>query len=170
MSHTRKLNDGLSEKIALAYDQCGLKISDFIYETEGIEYKACKFKLNGLNIICRTSKITPKKVGQFVTFWKRNKAGITTPFEDSDQIDFYLINVIKNDRIGQFLFPKSILIEKRIITTTSKDGKLGFRVYPAWDAATNKQAKKTQTWQLKYFIEYENKVDLENVSKLFQRV
>jgi len=99
-------------------------------------------------IICRSSKTTPKKVGQFVTFWKRNIKGITGPYSETNKIDFYVINVKSGNRFGQFVFPKSELINKEIIRTEGKDGKRGFRVYPKWDTPKNKQAEKTQKWQV----------------------
>ncbi|MFK7786205.1 MAG: MepB family protein [Crocinitomicaceae bacterium] len=150
------------------YDKCSLEISHFKKEREGAEYSACQFELNGSKVICRTSKITPKKVGQFVTFWKRSTEGITEPFKESDQIDFYVINATSKNRFGQFVFPKSVLIEKGILSTETKDGKRGFRVYPVWDEAQNKQAIKTQKWQLKYFFEMNLSTDLTKVSELYE--
>ncbi|MFK7775532.1 MAG: MepB family protein [Saprospiraceae bacterium] len=168
MLKTENLNSELSTIKKIAYNHCSLLISDYKNDVEGKEYKACQFKLNELSIICRNGKITPKKIGQFVTFWKRNKNGITEPFKASDQFDFYLINVNKNHRLGQFIFPKSTLIKKGIISTSKKDGKRGFRVYPIWDTTNNQQAEKTQQWQLNYFVEYNDKVNLEFVKKLFE--
>ena len=169
MSKTKILNSVLRKIKVIAYDQCNLLISDFTNELESSAYKACQFKLNELNIICRTSKITPKKIGQFVTFWKRNKYNITEPYQATDSIDFYLINVIKDQRIGQFIFPKSILISKGILSTPKKDGKRGFRVYPIWDKPSNNQATKTQQWQLDYFVEYNEATDLKFLTELFNR-
>lgn len=150
------------------YDKCSLEISDFKNEHEGKEYHACQFKLNEMKIVCRSSKITPKKVGQFVTFWKRNKKGITEPFNENDNVDFYVINASSGDNLGQFVFPKSILINKGIISTTNKDGKRGFRVYPKWDKTENKQAVKTQSWQLDYFYEINRLTDLKIVLALYE--
>ncbi len=151
------------------YDRCGFQISKMNKELEGTEYDACQFELNGMKIISRSSKITPKKVGQFVTFWKRNKKGITEPFSEIDRIDFYVINVKTENNFGQFVFPKYELINKGIISTEKKDGKRGFRVYPKWDNAENKQAKKTQEWQLKYFYEIDKLTDLSFVKELYQK-
>lgn len=151
----------------IAYDKCALQITEFIIEPEGKVYKACKFKLNELNIICRNAKITPKKIGQFVTFWRRNKNGITEPYHERDSIDFYVVNVTKEDRIGQFVFPKSILIENKIMSTVEKEGKRGFRVYPKWDIVISKQAGQTQKWQSKYFIEFDESVNLDFFKKLY---
>lgn len=162
------MNSNLKKIDREIYAQCSLQISDLKKEPEGKEYDACQFKLNGMNIICRSSKITPKKIGQFVTFWKRNNNGITEPFNENDEIDYYVINVNSENNLGQFVFPKSELINKGIIATKLKDGKRGFRVYPIWDKAENKQAKKTQKWQLNYFYEINNSTDLNKVSELYK--
>lgn len=156
----------LSDIKTQVYDPCSFTISDFKTEAESQEYHACQFKLNGLNILSRSAKITPKKVGQFVTFWKRNAKGIIEPFNASDQIDFYVINASSEDKLGQFVFPKSVLLKKGIISTDKKEGKRGFRVYPAWDIPTNKQAERTQKWQLNYFYEMGGELDLEKVKAL----
>ena len=162
-----QMNNNLNIIKSKIYDKCELKIFDFKIETESTEYDACQFELNGKKIICRSSKITPKKVGQFVTFWKRNEKGITEPFSETDQIDFYVINVKTENNFGQFVFPKSELINKGIITTNKKDGKRGFRVYPKWNKTTNKQAEKTQKWQLNYFYEINEKTDFKRVQELY---
>jgi hypothetical protein len=39
------------------------------------------------------------------------------------------------------------------VQTSKKEGKRAIRVYPPWDQANNVQAKKTQKWQLDYFLE-----------------
>lgn len=168
MNKTEILNRNLIEMKTEIYDKVGFQISKMNNELEGTEYDACQFELNGMKIISRSSKITPKKIGQFVTFWKRNKEGITEPFSETDQIDFYVINVKTKNNFGQFVFPKSELISKGIISTEKKDGKRGFRVYPKWDNTENKQAKKTQEWQLKYFYEINNFTNLKIVKKLYK--
>lgn len=150
------------------YDKLNYNIFELITEKESQEYEACNFKLDNKNIICRTSKITPKKIGQFVTFWKRNKDGITEPFFETDIFDYYVINVQTENKMGQFVIPKSVLIEKGIISTSKKEGKRGFRVYPIWDKTINKQAVLTQQWQLNYFFEINDDLDLSFVKKLYQ--
>ncbi len=149
------------------YQRCDLNLTDYKLEAEGHDYEAFRFKLNNLLIIGRTAKITPKKIGQFVTCWKRNDQGITEPFSESDEIDFYSITVKKDNRMGQFVIPKSALIQHKIISTKRTDGKRGFRVYPKWDHPTSNQAIKTQAWQLKYFYEIDDSMDLQKVSNLF---
>lgn len=135
------------EEIRLKFCQkIGLKLTNLIEEDEGKEYKALRFKLNNFNIVYRNAKITPKKSGLFVTFWKRNQNNITIPFDENDDIDFYIINIKKENFSGMFIMPKNILIEKGIISTNKKEGKKGFRVYPNCDVESNKQAKNTQAW------------------------
>ncbi len=150
------------------YDKCALEVSDLRTGTESKEYAACRFKLNGLHIISRNSKITPKRVGQFVTFWKRNENGIIEPFYENDLIDFYVVNTRTEDKFGQFVFPKSVLIQKGIISTVKKEGKRGFRVYPNWDMVNNNQAERTQKWQLDYFYEISKSTALTKVLKLYE--
>ncbi len=153
----------------LIYDKCDFQISNFLIEEESQEYHACQFNLNDKKIIFRKAKITPTKTGQFVTFWKRNKNGPIQPFEMTDKVDFFVINVHKNDSIGQFVFPKSVLCKKGVISTDVKEGKRAFRVYPPWDITTSKQAINTQKWQLNYFLELNasKPIDLNRAKKLY---
>lgn len=73
--------------------------------------------------------------------------------------------------MGQFVFPKSVLADKGIITRKGKEGKRGIRVYSPWDIVTNKQAEKTQTWQTKYFlsIKKDNSTDLDLARKIISK-
>ena len=151
------------------YDVCGLLISNFKIESESKEYDACRFDLNGFKIVSRNAKRTPKKVGQFVTFWKRNSSGIIEPLNETDSIDFYIITIQTENRMGQFVFPKSLLIRKGIISTNEKEGKRGFRVYTSWDNVKSKQAENTQKWQQSYFYEIGKETDFEKVNKLFSQ-
>lgn len=151
------------------YDKCALEISNYKIEQESSEYNACRFQLNGQTILSRNAKITPKKVGQFVTFWKRNRNGSIEPFSQNDQIDFYIVNVRTDSEFGQFVFPQSVLIKKGIITTEKKEGKRAFRVYPTWDKPKSKQAEQTQKWQLNYFYLINHSTELQNVRELYNQ-
>ena len=135
------------------YAPCLFECSFPLVEAESSEYGACAFTLNGLSVLFRTAKITPTKVGQFVSVWKRIPGDTTRPCDESDNIDFFVINVRMGNHFGQFVFPKSILLEKDIMSQNSKGGKRGARVYPPWDLTTNKQAIQTQKWQLNYFLD-----------------
>ncbi len=155
----------------LVYNKCGFVLKNLKLHPESVEYSACTFELNGLKIEHRISKITPTKTGQFVTIWKRNKNGITEPFDVLDDFDFVIITSKSSDNFGQFIFSKSVLANKGIISQNGKEGKRGIRVYPSWDTVTNKQAEKTQSWQTKYFFEIknDNRTDLDLFEKLFNK-
>ena len=49
-----------------------------------------------------------------------------------------------------------------------REGKRGFRVYPIWDITISKQAISTQKWQLEYFYELNDTLDLKRVKSLYQ--
>ncbi len=149
------------------YNKCNLEISNIKIEKESKEYHACQYNLNDMFLISRNSKITPKKMGQFVTFWKRTKIGPITPFNESDKFDFYEVNVCNENNFGQFIFPKTILIKKGIISTKIKEGKRTFRVYSKWDKVLNKQAFSTQKWQIDYFYDINSSTDIQKISELF---
>ena len=157
----------IKEKV---YDKCSLEITGLYHETEGTKYDACQFQINGKRIICRSSKITPKKTGQFVTFWKRDSDGITEPYSQNDDIDYYVINSRTEEHLGQFVIPTEVLINKGIIRTNKKEGKRGFRVYTKWDKPQSKQAIKTQEWQLDYFYQITDKTDYNRVKELYSMV
>ena len=151
------------------YDTCGFALTNLKLNSESVEYSACSFELNGKTVEYRASKITPTKTGQFVTIWKRNIDGVTAPFDISDGIDFIIITSKCNNHLGQFVFPKSVLVDKGIISQNGKGGKRGMRVYPPWNITTNKQAEKTQSWQINYFVTIKNDdtTDLDVMRKWF---
>ena len=168
-----KENPLTSELLAikeLVYDNCNFEFSNLIIDSESAEYQASSVKLNSFEIIHRFSKITPTKIGQFVTIWKRNNEGITAPFDVSDNFDFIIITSKSDKNLGQFVFPKAVLLEKGIISNNNTSGKRGIRVYPPWDIPTSKQAEKTQLWQTKYFYSInKDAFDIELVKKLFTK-
>ena len=151
----------------LVYDVCSFDCSEPQPEKESQEYEAFDFKIGESQIKFRSAKITPTKTGQFVTLWKRNISGIIEPFDYNDEIDFVIVSVQKEDLLGQFIFPKDILLKKGIFTTPTKEGIRATRVYPPWDETTSKQAQKTQQWQLDYFLSISDKTDLNRAKFLF---
>lgn len=138
----------------LIYKPSGLTLKNLKIDDESDEYGACEFTLNNHFIKFRVGKITPTKVGQFVTFWKRIGKGPIQPYDVNDPFDFLVVNAHAENHFGQFVFPKAVLSEKGIISSGDREGKRAMRIYPSWDRAENSQAKKTQAWQLKYFIEF----------------
>ncbi|NIX75993.1 MepB family protein [Microvirga terricola] len=146
------LPQDLLAAIALVYEPNGFSCSPPRAEPESLDYGACAIELSGRALWFRVSKITPTKIGQFVTLWKRSGQGPIQPFDTSDPIDLFVISCRQDQRLGQFVFPKSVLCERDIVSRDGKGGKRGMRVYPPWDRPTNRQALKTQHWQLDYFL------------------
>ena len=122
-------------------------------EDEGASYGAYSCEVNGCKIRFRVAKITPKKVGHFVTLWKRVGNGPIQPYDISDDVDFFVISTRHGAHLGHFVFPKNLLREKNIFSLNGHGGKRGIRVYPPWDKPMSAQAQKTQLWQHKYFLE-----------------
>ncbi len=166
------LPDDISLIQAAIFKHCGLEISKIEAEKESAEYCAYTFDLNHLKIKFRVAKITPTKIGQFVTLWQRSPKGPIAPFHIKDKIDFFLVFAKKENYSGIFIFPKTVLHQQGIISDDKKEGKRAMRVYPPWDKAENKQAIKTQAWQLHYFLEIPaNKtVDQRKAKALFNSV
>lgn len=75
------------------------------------------------------------------------------PYDMADPIDFFIISVRNTTSLGQFIFPMNVLHKHGFISKDGIGGKRAMRLYAPWDITDNHQAKKTQSWQLKYFLE-----------------
>lgn len=151
----------------LAYESIGLVYKNLEQEPESQDYDACVFEINNKIVNFRTAKVTPTKLGQFVTFWKRNNSGIIIPYDMADPLDLFVVSVRSGNNFGQFVFPKGVLCQKGFISKDKTGGKRAMRVYPPWDITKNDQAKKTQTWQLLYFCKIQPNLDMVSIGKLF---
>ena len=151
----------------LAYEPNGFSCDEIVQETESQEYGACTFKMNDKIIKFRVAKITPTKIGQFVTLWKRIAMGPIMPYDVTDAVDLFIVSVRNAHNFGQFIFPKDVLWQKGFVSKDGKGGKRAMRVYPPWNAASSLQAEKTQAWQLLYFIEIRPIIDMAKVKELF---
>lgn len=138
-------------------------ISQFKAEKESREYQACSFILQDRKCFGRLAKQTPKKIGQFVTFWKREPLHDIEPFHEEDEFDYLLIVVKHQNKTGVFVFSKDELVVRNVLSTDQKEGKRGFRVYPSWDEPTSKQALKTQEWQVEHFYLLNDEFSFEGV-------
>ena len=136
----------------IIYNHHGLKFKNFSPEDESSEYYAHTFTIKDKKGLFRIAKKTPTKAGWFVTIWKRGSDNIIAPYDEYDAIDFVVIAVSDGHRVGEFIFPKIILIKKNIFSTNGKEGKRAIRVYTPWDKTTSAQAAKTQKWQCQFFI------------------
>ncbi|PFH08428.1 hypothetical protein BCF11_0783 [Collimonas sp. PA-H2] len=155
----------------LVYDTCQFTSTEPRMEAESAEYGAYAFELNGLAMRFRTAKITPTKTGQFVTLWKRVGKGPIQPYDMADAVDFFIVCTRTEEFFGQFVFPKSVLRAQDVVSENGAGGKRAMRVYPPWDLATNRQAQKTQAWQLAYFLElpHSGAIDYERARLLYRQ-
>lgn len=152
----------------LVYKPSGLILQNLKIEDESVDYGASEFTIMNRSVKFRVGKITPTKIGQFVTFWKRLVKEPILPYDFSDSFDFLAVSVRAENHFGQFVFPKAVLCEKGIVSCNGKEGKRAMRIYPPWDRADNSQAKKTQAWQLQFFIKFsENTIDFQRMKYLF---
>lgn len=145
-----------------------LILSEIESDLECGEYLGLNLKLNEVSIKFRKGKMTQKKPGFFVTFWKRNLDGITEPFHSHDDFELLLIAAENQEKFGVFVFPKSFLIESKILKNNTKGGKRGFRIYNHWSKKLNFQAENTKNSQSHYFIDFSENENL--ILEKFQKI
>lgn len=138
----------------MIYEKLDLMVEAIQEEKQNSQYGAGIFKLSSKTVRFRVAKITPNKVGQFVAIWEKDENNKNRPFLYDEALDLLVITTFKNEsEFGQFIFPKEILLKQNILRSNSTSGKMGMRVYPSWDNPSSKQAIKTQSWQLPYFVD-----------------
>lgn len=145
----------------------GLDTSALVPEAENADYGACVSRVGHRAVRYRVGKSTPTKVGLFVSVWRRAEDGSTAPFAAEDRVDLLVITVREESHFGQFVIPRSALVEHGIVSVAGHGGKRGFRLYPPWSMTANKQAQKTQKWQSAYFLDLEN-ADLQLARNLYE--
>ncbi|WP_229720029.1 MepB family protein [Oceanobacillus neutriphilus] len=132
-----------------------------------MEYEGTTFTINDTKYRSRLAKQTPKKDGYFVVFWEKDVNQRNEAYAYSESPDKIMISIIDKDLKGQFIFPKSLLLEKGILRTVDNKGKMAIRVYPSWEKSLNTSAKKTQAWQAPYFMNVSNKIDRGRLTELY---
>lgn len=146
-----------------------LSLANIKIDNLNSDYEAFTFELDKLTFKSRLAKKTPKKKGYFVAFWRKNECNVNIPFDYDTTEDILIINIIDNEKIGQFIFPKNILKEKGVIKSNKAKGKMAMRVYPSWVSNLNPTAKSTQKWQTKYFVDLSNDFNEEKLYSLYFR-
>ncbi|PIF13479.1 MepB family protein [Janthinobacterium sp. 13] len=124
-------------------------------EAESVDYGACRAELHGKRLVLRVAKTTPTKIGQFVTVWKRpHPDADIAPLDEADPVDIVIIAVADDvgARHGFFIFPRSVLIKRGVMSRAAQGGKRALRVYPPWCAPESIQAQRTQRWQAAWFV------------------
>ncbi|WP_459651108.1 MepB family protein [Kitasatospora sp. Ki12] len=154
---------------ALVYDRCGFSCSQPVPESESADYAAHEFTLDGLAVRFRAARTTPTKAGQFVTVWKRSPAGPIQPFDVTDPVDLFVISTRDGHGFGQFVFPMDALRRHGVVSADGSGGKRALRVYPPWVTPPNRQAGRTQAWQLDFFLRLhpDRPVDLARARELY---
>jgi hypothetical protein len=137
-------------------------------EPESADYGAHALTVAGLRVRFRTAKITPTKVGQFVTLWQRVGTGPIQPFDAADPLDCAVVSVRRGAQLGQFVFPMAVLRQQGVVSVNGLGGKRALRVYPPWDTPTSRQAEKTQQWQRECFVDLsDGAIDLARARQLY---
>ena len=151
------LPDELTTAIRERYEPAGLVLTDRPRrEAESAEYCACRFGLNGHQVAFRVARITPTKLGQFVTIWKRETPDVEiAPLDAADGVDFVIVSVADAGQRGQFVFDRQSLVDRGVISVNGKGGKRAVRVYPPWSKPIAKAAQRTQQWQTRHFLPFE---------------
>jgi len=108
-----------------------LPVTNFRAEQFNAEYEGVTFDFNGMTFKSRRVKKTPKKTGYFVAFWHKNEVNVNIPFDETTMQDKLILNVIDEEKRGQFIFPQQILVEQGIITSSNYLGKMAMRFYPS---------------------------------------
>lgn len=88
---------------ARAYAPCGYIFTHLQPKLESADYAACTLQFNELRVQYRAAKITPTKVGQFVTLWNRVGRGLIQAFDLSDPVDMFVVST----RVGHNYQPPS---------------------------------------------------------------
>lgn len=148
------------------------RISPFTIETLQVEvqnndYEAVTFSIGKQTFRSRRAKKTPKKSGYFVVFWEKDGNNQNQPYESIAAPDKLVITVFDQEKIGQFIFPKEILLKKRILSQGEIKGKMAMRVYPNWVEELNKTAAATQKWQREFFVDLTDRFDSKRLDALY---
>ena len=125
----------------------------YVLEEWNQQYEAVEIKTRNGHFKSRLAQKTPNEKGYFFAMWKKDENHTNIPFTEDDLENQLIVNIVDDNRRGQFIFPKDILIKKGILKSDDSKGKMALRVYPPWETELNKTAAKTQAWQCAYFNE-----------------
>lgn len=136
------------------WEPAGLDVEAPQPEAESADYAACISRVNGAAIRFRLARVTPTKIGQFVTLWQRSAAGPIAPFDLADGVDYFVVATLAGASRGAFVFPLAELAAQGVVSRAGAGGKRAIRVYPPWDRPVARQAIQTQRWQGAYFLDF----------------
>jgi hypothetical protein len=155
--------------VARLLDGLDMECSPVVSESDNAEYGAAVSAVGRSTIRFRVGKLTPTKVGLFVSVWRRAAGGSTEPFPAEDDVDALVVIVREGERLGAFVFPNEVLASRGVVSVDGAGGKRGFRVYPQWSITSNPQAARSQKWQCDRFLDMGDgaAVDLQRAARLF---
>lgn len=155
---------------AAVYRPCGMGFADVRPDRESGAYGGCSFQLDGRTVVSRVAKRTPTKNGLFVTTWRRADDGSTRPLSSRDRLDLLAVSARDGAEFGQFVFTRQALLDRGILCGDGVGGKRGFRVYPPWVGVSSAQARRTQDWQVGFFLPVgdDNAVDRDLARALYR--
>lgn len=132
--------------------------SEVTYEIQqwNKQYEAIEIESSNGIFVSRLAQKTPNKKGFFFAIWKKDENNKNKPYEVKDIHNALIVNIVDVHRLGQFIFPKEVLLDKGILKSDISKGKMALRVYAPWETELNKTAIKTQQWQRDYFREIEH--------------
>lgn len=145
----------------------GHEITSITEEKQNSEYKGFSFSVYEHTYRSRLAKLTAKKKGYFVAFWEKDINNRNQAYSYDESPNKIVISVIDNERKGQFIFPKSVLLQQGVLRSETSKGKMAMRVYPSWEQELNSSAEKSQKWQMKYFIDVSKAVDIARLTDLY---
>lgn len=167
MSGTNFLLVELALAKTLLWSPASLPSTTPVPEPESAAYGAHSLSVGGREARFRVGKATPTKAGHFLTLWQRSEAGPIRPFDVSDGVELFIVQVRDGERHGQFVFPVETLLRRGVVATAGKGGKRAMRVYAPWVETSSAQAAKTQTWQCEHFLSL-NAPDVRRVQELYR--
>ena len=91
-------------------------------ESQNVLYEGFRFRLKNKTFRSRLAKKTPTTKGYFVALWEKDNHAKNRPFDYESSPDFLIINVIDFKNQGQFIFPKALLAQKKILLSLNSIG------------------------------------------------
>lgn len=136
-------------------------------EDQNSDYEGFLLQINSYIYRTRLAKLTPKKKGYFVAFWEKNTTGTNQAYSYEESPEKLIVSVIDGERRGQFIFPKNVLLKYGILKSSKQKGKMALRVYPSWITGLNEAARKTQAWQVVYFLDLSDGYEVEKLKEMY---
>lgn len=104
------------------FDVLGVEYSPAVSEPDNAEYGAVIADVGQSTTRFRVGKLTPRKVGLFVSVWRRAPGGSTEPFPAEGNVDMLVVAAREGDRFGAFVFPTEVLVSRGVVSVDGVGG------------------------------------------------